>query len=176
MYLNKKKFWLEVLINGGFALWFGSLSFLYTFYLLLEGTGQIRARADITNESAAMLAVFFVLFVLFLKRIWISYMAMRMSRLFENDKDGLFRMEELAKQIKKKQEKVVSAFIRCVGKGLLVNCGIYAVDPSYIILSNGAKTIKKRYSAIKCPSCGATNVNRIGFENSCKYCGSTMTL
>ena len=172
MYLNKKKFLMGMLVNGGLTLLFGQQALLFAFYLLLTGTDQIEARSDITGESTAILTVFLILFILFLKRVNILLMAMKMSRLFENDKDGLLSMEVIAKRMKKSQEKVVSAFIKCVGKGLLVDCGIYAVDPAYVILGNGAGTIRERYRVMRCASCGATNVNRIGFENKCKYCGA----
>lgn len=96
------------------------------------------------------------------------------QELFETDKDGLVSVIDLAEQLKKKQSKLIAVFIKCVGKGFLVNCGIFAVDSTYIILGNGAKTIGERYRVVRCTSCGATNVNRIGFENKCKYCDSRL--
>lgn len=174
MYLNKGKCLLEIIVNGILTLIFGWNALVMAFGLLLIETGQVGKNRDIDSIGVVILVTFAVLFIFFFQRLRIPFMAIKMSRLFETDKDGLVSVIDLAEQLKKRQSKLIAVFIKCVGKGFLVNCGIFAVDPTYIILGNGAKTIGERYRVVRCTSCGATNVNRIGYENKCKYCDSRL--
>ena len=173
MYLNKAKVLIRMVIYGGLTLYFGGLSFLFLFSMFLGGA-QVEIGSEFTSEIIAMLVAFLVLLFLFIVKLRVPFMAIKISKLFENNIDGLISIEEISSNLNKKQDKFVLAFMRCVGKGMLVNCGIYAVDPTYIILGNGASSIKEKYCAMKCNCCGATNVNRIGFVNSCKYCGNVV--
>lgn len=174
MYLNKAKVLIRIVIYGGLTLYFGGLSFLFLFSMLLGGANQVEIESEFTSEIIAMLVAFLILFVLFIFKLRVPFMAIKISKLFANNRDGLISIEEISNNINKKQDKFVLAFMRCVGKGILVNCGIYAVDPTYIILGNGASSIKEKYCAMKCNCCGATNVNRSGFVNKCKYCGNAV--
>ena len=137
MYLNKGKCLLEIIVNGILTLIFGWNALVMAFGLLLIETGQVGKNRDIDSIGVVILVTFAVLFIFFFQRLRIPFMAIKMSRLLETDKDGLVSVIDLAEQLKKRQSKLIAVFIKCVGKGFLVNCGIFAVDPTYIILGTG---------------------------------------
>ena len=176
MYLNKSSFWLKAILYGGLTCYFGLMSLMIMFSMLLIGTNQVKSSTGIPEESALILATFLIFFVLFGRKALDVLRTSRISKLLDKDKDGLVQIGELSKKMKMKQTKFVSLFVRSIRKGMLINCGLYAVDPSYIILGNGARTIREKFRVMKCNTCGATNVNRIGFENSCKYCGNVKSI
>ena len=173
MYLNKSKFVIGCLIYGWLFIHFGGTTFILLFAALLEVTDQIKSEEGILMTWFAVGFFFLFFTVFFTKKLLLYYHAYRMSKQFEGDEDGLIEIVTLSERLHMKQRKFVQAFLLGVSKNLLRNCSIYTVDPAYIIVQNGKKTIKERFRAQRCKSCGATNVIRIGFENRCRYCNTT---
>lgn len=118
----------------------------------------------------------------FLEFLWISHLFFRYwieklkiyNGILANDADGLISMEELAGYMKMKRHKCFALFLDCVGKNLLKNCTVFAEDPTYLVLDNGKKTIAEKFVVKHCPKCSAPSTLRIGYENTCKYCGTVM--
>ena len=174
MYLNRKKFWISVLISGAIALYGAFWTFLCTFSVLLIATGQVGKEETVSSDMLVVVGLFLFVALVFGRKTWSLIKTYQISACLAQDKDGLIEMETVAGDVHMKQTRFVRLFIKAIGQNQLKNCSIYAIDPTYILLDNGKKTIKERFRVTKCACCGATNVIRMGFDNSCKYCGGKM--
>ncbi|MGN0153143.1 MAG: hypothetical protein ACI4A3_01735, partial [Lachnospiraceae bacterium] len=63
-----------------------------------------------------------------------------------------------------------------ISKSLRIGCQflLYNINPTYILLDNGKKTIAEKFIVVHCKCCGAPNTLRIGYETTCKYCGAVV--
>ena len=124
MYLNKSGFWIRTILHGGLTCFFGIYSMMIMFAMLLIGTEHVKSSAEIPEESALVLGTFLIFFFVFAQKTLDTLRASKISKLLAHDKDGLVLIEELSKRMKMKQTKFVSLFVRCIGKGVLINCGV----------------------------------------------------
>ncbi len=173
MYLNKGKILIQRIVYGiatAMLTWYVGIFLLAMF---LQVVGAINVTDGLGTEMALMVYVecMFLLFdVICIRAIVKTFRATKINRILEGDSEGLLFMEDVAKKMNMQHDKFVALFIDCVGRDLLQNCGIYAEDPTYILLENGAKDIREKFAVVHCPQCGAPNAVRIGFPNQCKYC------
>lgn len=121
-----------------------------------------------------MMLTFSIFFYLSFKKLQKVYRAKKMGKYFEQDSDGLISIEELAMHMKMKRHKCFALFLDCIGRNLLKNCTVFSEDPTYLVLDNGKKTITEKFVVKHCPKCSAPSTLRIGYENTCKYCGTVM--
>lgn len=173
MFRNKSKINSSFILNFLLGLPWFFLAFLFIFNLIIELTGQVGDSSASDYGMTIVIGLYFdFLSIVFINRIVRAYRANRIGIYFEKYPDGLVPMEKLAADMKMKQYKLFKCFKSSVGKGLLINCSIFSEDPTFILLENGGKHIKDKFTIIHCNNCGAHNAVRIGFENTCKYCGS----
>ena len=91
MYLNKSSFWIKAILYGGLTCYFGLMSLMIMFSMLLIGTNQVKSSTGIPEESALILATFLIFFVLFGRKALDVLRTSRISKLLDKDKDGLVR-------------------------------------------------------------------------------------
>lgn len=174
MYRNKPKI---IIIIAVFSLLFAGCAFIAVVMLLdiiLVLTHQIPSYKGSLSLPCYMLATFSLFSYLSFKKIQKAYRANKMSQYFEQDSDGLISMEALAIHMKMKRHKCFALFLDCIGRNLLKNCTVFSEDPTYLILDNGKKTIAEKFVVKHCPKCSAPSTLRIGYENTCKYCGTVV--
>ncbi len=172
MYLNHAKIWLHRGIYGCLGIVLTGFSFFMCMGCIL----QIMGITDTDEVELIYYLTFLFLFAdyLCIKAFWRTFRAAKMSRYFEKDSDGLVDTEAAAAAMKMKQVKFVEVFIDYVGRGLLIKCGIFAEDPTCILLENGQQDIRQRFAVLHCSNCAGPNAVRIGFKHQCKYCGTEM--
>lgn len=165
MYLNPVKFWITCIVSGGVTLYFGFMGLLGLFI----------------GHDTSFVAIFVIISTSWLIIAGISawffldaIRAYRISRIFEENEDGLLEIQETAEQLKMKHYKFFAVFHRLVGKRLLRNCSVFSEDPTCIILANEKYDIRAKFTVERCKNCAAPNTLRIGFERECKYCGSKL--
>lgn len=175
MYLNKVKIWTGRILYILALLPCAGASAILLLYMQLIVTNQVSVRAEDVSITSTILGAFLFGTIVFYRKLRNILHAEKMNRFFEEDEDGLVAIADVAKYMNMEQKKCFSFFIDCVGKGILENCMIFQEDPTYILLENGRNKIHEKFIVLHCNSCGAPNTLRIGFENSCKYCGAVLT-
>lgn len=171
MYQNKLKIRVNLILFTLLFIPFAICALYTIFNVFLIVTNRIHIREEGYSITGILFAVFIFLSIVFFRGIMRAFRARKMGCFFEKDEDGLIAVEELAAYMHMKQQRCLSFFLDCVGKGFLRNCMIFPEDPTYILLDNGKDVISEKYVVQHCHNCGAPNTLRIGFESACKYCG-----
>lgn len=173
MFRNKSKIVSTLLVNGVVGVPWFFLSAILAFYMILIFTGQVEdAEQTDYGMSVIMVGLSFFCAYVFGGRCLRALRANKLGKYFEGSEDGLVSIEAAAAYMNMKQQKFFQVFLDCLGKAYLKNCSVFTEDPTFILLENGGKTIAEKFAIIHCKKCGAPNVIRIGFENTCKYCSS----
>lgn len=174
MYQNKAKIGGNLIVFSIFLILCAFLSFIMFLDILLIVTNQVPSKEEDISIASVFFGGFLFLSIVCFRKIRNAFCAGKLNRFFEKDEDGLIEIAEIARHMHMKQQKCFSFFLDCVGKGLLKNCMVFPEDPTYILLDNGKNTITEKYVVVHCNCCGAPSTLRIGFENTCKYCGAVV--
>lgn len=174
MYQNKTKMIVTLVVFGAIFAGCGFVTVVMFLYTILVLTHQVHSVGDVLGMSCFMLTAFGTFSFLSFKKLQKIFRVRKMSRYFEQDKDGLVPIEEIAVYMKMKQHKFVALFLDCIGRNLLYNCTIFPEDPTCLLLENGKKNLTEKFVVKHCPKCGAPSTLRIGFENKCKYCDAVI--
>lgn len=174
MYHNKIKMAVIFLVFSIIFAGCGYVAVMLFFYIVLAATKQIHTIGDVYSFSFFMFGSFSLFATLSFKKLQKTFRARKMAKYFEKDADGLVSIEELACYLKMKRHKCFALFLDCVGRNLLRNCTVFSEDPTYLLLDNGKENRLEKFVVKHCPKCGAPSTLRIGFENTCKYCGAVV--
>lgn len=172
MYRNKTKMGILTAVFLPIFVGCAYVAAMMVFYIFLVVTQQIYTIPEMFGMSCMMGVVFAMVAFLAFKKLRKVFCAGKMGRFFEQDRDGLVSIEELAAHMKMKQHKCFAMFLDCVGSNLLIKCTVFPEDPTYLLLENGKETLAEKFAVKHCARCGAPGTLRIGFENTCRYCGS----
>ncbi len=171
MYLNHGKIATQRILYGILTVVFTALSLLFVLGIILTLTGY-------SDPSSNMTLIIYMTFlfilgdILCIKALVKTFKAGKISRILSRSQDGLIAIEQVAETMHLTQEKFVKLFIDCVSRALLVRCTLFAEDPTFILLENGAKDITQKFAVIHCKQCSGPNAIQIGFRCRCKYCGT----
>lgn len=174
MYQNKPKMFVIFTVFSLIFLGCAFVAALMVINLLLALTHQIYSDRESLLMICYMITSFSIFSFLSFKKLQKTYRARKMGKYFEKDTDGLVSIEKLAVHMKMKRHKCFALFLDCIGKKLLKNCTVFSDDPTYLVLDNGKKTITEKFVVKHCPKCSAPSTLRIGYENTCKYCGTVV--
>lgn len=172
MFRNKSKILISFLTNAAVGMPWFFLSPILMLYMILLLTNAAPAEEGDIGMGITMNGLFFFCAYLFGKRCLRCLRANKIGKYFENCEDGLVEIEAASTYMKWGKQKFFSVFLDCLGKGYLKNCSVFTEDPNFLLLENGGKSIREKFAILHCRQCGAPGVIRMGFENTCKYCGS----
>lgn len=175
MFKNSGKIAVGILVNGLISLPFDFVSAIMIFYFILSIFNQVENNSPEDIGMTIVIGAFFTFIAwVLLRRCITAYRADRLSSYFMRYPEGLVPIAEVASFMNMKVNRFFRVFMECRGRGYLINCSVFADDPTFIILENGEKEIKNKFAIIHCKQCSAPNAIRLGFENKCKYCGTVV--
>ena len=100
-------------------------------------------------------------------------LAKRYNIIFEADQDGIFTLEQLARQAGKPQSQVEKETTMLIEKGFLKDCTFKRdTIPTIVLSGKKQKTKESVFRRITCPNCGAEVILKEGQRTACSYCGT----
>ncbi|MDY3014518.1 MAG: hypothetical protein SOR61_04900 [Evtepia sp.] len=153
---------------GGFFMAF------YLFGIVMGLVGDDQDLRDGLVSSIVIFALFTLLFVLGARNAKKIGLVNRYNQIFMCDADGTVTMEELARQVGKPPEKVISELEWLFQKGVFCDCTLQKEGRPGVILSGRADS-KTSFVNVVCEQCNGTTRLRAGTYGKCEYCGSPIS-
>ncbi len=151
---------------------------LWTFIFLFLLFESLRGNEEITSivPFIFLIAITLVPMILTIRNLKICGIATKLSSIFDTDADGIVSVQYASRVLRISQNKLLWAFDKGVAKEFLQNCSIGEKNGEAIfILKNGlGGGADKQVKTVKCSNCGAFSEVRIGFSNTCSFCGAPL--
>ena len=174
MYLNKGD--IEALVrstNGKIRGW-GIAAGIF-FLALLGGMlpnfeGENRAGTIVLSVILfSICALFICMGIVKKSKLKLAY---RFNNVFENDSDGVMKINEIANAMHMPKEKTEKALMWLMNNDFLINCRFDDKAPSTILLTDVNVSETNDFVAIQCPACGAYIQARPGQGMKCPACNT----
>lgn len=183
MYLSKSKLLFSQIVSWVTVLWtafgvFLGITGIGLCISAMNGNYTVIREDEIESHFAAYIAFVIVpgaFLIWAVKNLGLTGKAYKFNTLFEGDPDGVISVEKIAVLFGMPVHKFVTVFDKLLKKGYITNCTLENPDNPMIVLNNGAKTVEGKFDIAQCPSCGASNNIKLGFVESCKFCGAKLT-
>ena len=152
----------------------GFLMALHLFGIVEGLVGDNQELRDGLVTNLVMFAVFALLFFLGLRNAKKSGLVRRYNQIFMCDADGMVTMDELARQVGRPPEKVISELEWLFQKGVFCDCTLQKEGSPGVILA-GRTGSKTSFVNVVCEQCNGTTRLRAGTYGKCEYCGSPIS-
>ena len=174
MYLNKSD--IQALIkstNGKIRGW--SIAAGVFFLALIGGmlpNFEGDSRAGTIGLSATLVAACAIFIAMGISKKAKLNLAYRFNNIFENDSDGIMKINEIANALHMPKEKTEKTLMWLMNNDFLINCRFDDKAPSTILLTDVNVAETNDFVAVQCPACGTYIQVRPGQGIKCPSCGT----
>lgn len=151
------------------------LGVIFIFVFLVGIIDGLMGKNETLREGLVTYIVFLIpstlLFLQGLKNGKRTKVARQYNSKFMFDADGMITIHELARQVGKSPDMVLSELEWFFGKGMFQDCRLQLEKTSCVVLS-GREGSKTSFVDVVCEKCNGVTRLRVGTYGKCEYCGN----